>query len=142
MNFMVLGLKITCTCHPAKIAVCCRTPLDVPIAPKTCTEGISTWADMLNPNLKSVLLFDHSRHTSSTQTIPPHNTNYLLTGTCRVILLLFESSSDVSILSVHVRSASVTRVIPSPCTGTLTCHQGVIHLATTGGPTSSVQSEH
>ena len=30
---MKLELKITCTCHQAKIAMCCQTPLVAPIAP-------------------------------------------------------------------------------------------------------------
>ena len=32
---MELELKITCTCHQAKIAICCQTP----IASKICTQG-------------------------------------------------------------------------------------------------------
>ena len=31
---MELELKITCTCHRAKIAICCQMPLFAPIAPK------------------------------------------------------------------------------------------------------------
>ena len=58
---MELELKITCTCHRAKIAICCQTPLVAPIAPKICTGG---FFNMLNPNLPSVLNFDHSRNTS------------------------------------------------------------------------------
>ena len=58
---MVLGLKITSTCHQTKIAICCQTPLVVPIAPKICTRG---FFNMLNPSLQSDLLSDYSRHTS------------------------------------------------------------------------------
>ena len=42
---MELELKITCTCHRAKIAICCQTPLVAPIAPKICTGG---FFNMLN----------------------------------------------------------------------------------------------
>ena len=31
---IVLGLKITCSCHQSKIAICCHIPLVVLIAPK------------------------------------------------------------------------------------------------------------
>ena len=58
---MELELKITCTCHQAKIAICCQTPLVAPIASKICTEG---FLNMLNPNLPSDLLSDHSSNTS------------------------------------------------------------------------------
>ena len=45
---MVLGLKITCTYHQAKIAICCQTPLVVPISPSICTAG---FFNTLNPDL-------------------------------------------------------------------------------------------
>ena len=38
---MELEMKITCTCHQAKIAICCQTPLVAPIALKICTGGFS-----------------------------------------------------------------------------------------------------
>ena len=56
-----LELKITCTCHQAKIAICCQKPLVAPIASKLCTGG---FLNMLNPNLPSDLLSDHSSNTS------------------------------------------------------------------------------
>ena len=58
---MELELKITCTCHQAKNKICCQTPLVAPIAPKICTGG---FFNMLNPNLPSDLLSDHSSNTS------------------------------------------------------------------------------
>ena len=54
-------LKITCTCHQEKIAICCQTPLAAPIAPKICMGGFFI---MLNLNFPSDLLSDHSRYTS------------------------------------------------------------------------------
>ena len=39
---MVLKLKITCTCHQAKIAICSQMPLVASIVPKICTPGIQT----------------------------------------------------------------------------------------------------
>ena len=56
-SLMELEMKITCTCHQAKITICCQTPLVTPIAPKICTRG---FFNMLNPNLPSDLLSDHS----------------------------------------------------------------------------------
>ena len=53
---MELKLKITCTCHQAKIEKCCQTPLVAPMAQKICK--------MLNPNLPSYSLSDHSSNTS------------------------------------------------------------------------------
>ena len=38
---MELKLKITCTSHQAKIAICCQTPLVAPIAPKINFWGFS-----------------------------------------------------------------------------------------------------
>ena len=61
---MELELKITCTCHHAKIEICCQTPLAAPIAPKIYT---GEFFDMLNPNLLSDLLSDHSSNTSLVQ---------------------------------------------------------------------------
>ena len=58
---MVPGLKITCTSPQAKIVICCQMPLVAQIAPKNCTGWFSI---MLNPNLQSDFLSDHSRHTS------------------------------------------------------------------------------
>ena len=58
---MELELKITCTCHQAKITICCQTPLVAPIALKICRVEVSTW---LNPDVQSDLLSDHSRNTS------------------------------------------------------------------------------
>ena len=58
---MELELKITCTCHLAKTTICRKTPLIAPIAPKICTEG---FFNMLNPDLPSNLLSDHSINTS------------------------------------------------------------------------------
>ena len=58
---MELELKITCTCHQAKIAMCCQTPLVAPIAPKICAGG---FFNVLNPNLPSDLLCDYSSNTS------------------------------------------------------------------------------
>ena len=55
---MVFGLKITRTCHQAKIATRFQTALVVLIAPKVCTVG---FFNMMNPNLQSYLVFDHSR---------------------------------------------------------------------------------
>ena len=57
---MELELKITCTCHLAKITICCQTPLVAPIAPKICKGVFNT----LNPNFPSDLLSDHSSNTS------------------------------------------------------------------------------
>ena len=54
---MELELKFTCTCHQAKIAICCQTPLVAPIASKICTGA---FLNMLNSNLPSYLLSDHS----------------------------------------------------------------------------------
>ena len=46
---MMLELKITCTCHQAKIAMCCPLPLVVPIAQKNCTGNFSThWIQVCN----------------------------------------------------------------------------------------------
>ena len=59
-SLMELEMKITCTCHQAKITICCQTPLVTPIAPKICTGG---FFNMLNPNLPSDLLSDHSSNT-------------------------------------------------------------------------------
>ena len=58
---MELELKITCTSHGAKIEICYQTPLAAPIAPKFTQGG---FFDMLNPNLPSDLLSDHSSNTS------------------------------------------------------------------------------
>ena len=58
---MELELKITCTCHQAKMAICYQTPLVAPIAPKICTWG---FFNMLSPNLPSDLLPDHFSNTS------------------------------------------------------------------------------
>ena len=58
---MELELKITCTCHQAKIPICCQTPLVAPIALKICTRGFFS---ALNPKLQSDLLSDHSSNTS------------------------------------------------------------------------------
>ena len=44
---MMLGLKITCTCHQAKTAICRQAPLVVPFALKMCTGG---FFNMLFPN--------------------------------------------------------------------------------------------
>ena len=41
---MVLGLKFTCTCHQAKITLCCQTPLVAPIDQKICRGGVSYYA--------------------------------------------------------------------------------------------------
>ena len=54
---MLLRMKITCTCHQAKMAMCCQ----LPNAPKICTVELF---NMLNPNLQSDLLSDNSRRTS------------------------------------------------------------------------------
>ena len=62
---MELELKITCTCHRAKIAICCQTPLVTPTAPKICT---GKFFNMLNPNLPLLLLFAYSRNTSCDHT--------------------------------------------------------------------------
>ena len=58
---MELELKISCTCHQAKSAICCQTPLVAPIALKNCARG---FFGMLNPNLQSDLLSDHPSNTS------------------------------------------------------------------------------
>ena len=65
----MLPLKITCMCHQAKIATCGQTPLVAPIAPKNCTGG---FFDMLNPNLPSDLLSDHSSNTNFKQGLLLH----------------------------------------------------------------------
>ena len=54
-------LKITCTCHQAKIERCCQTSMVAPIAQKNCTGGLF---NILNPNLPSDLLAAHSGNTS------------------------------------------------------------------------------
>ena len=36
---MQLELKITCTCHQSKIAICCQTPLVATISPNICAMG-------------------------------------------------------------------------------------------------------
>ena len=48
---MVLELKITYTCHQAKIAVCCQTPLVALFARKICTKGFFS---VLNPNCNQI----------------------------------------------------------------------------------------
>ena len=48
---MVLGLKITCTCHQAKIAICCQMPVVALIAPKFCTGKNS---NMLKSNWQHI----------------------------------------------------------------------------------------
>ena len=53
--------KSHCTCHQAKTTISSQTPVVAPISPKTCTGRFSS---MLNPNLPSDLLSDHSRNTS------------------------------------------------------------------------------
>ena len=58
---MELEMKITCTCHQAKISICCQTPTVTPIAPKTCSWG---FFNMLNLNFQSDLFYDHSSNTS------------------------------------------------------------------------------
>ena len=58
---MELEMESTCTCHQAKIAICCQTPLVAPIALKICTWGFFS---MLNPNLPSDLLSEYSSNTS------------------------------------------------------------------------------
>ena len=63
LEYMLLSglpLKVTCTCHRAKIIICCQTQLVAPIAPKICVGGS---LNMLNPNLASDLLSGHSRNT-------------------------------------------------------------------------------
>ena len=50
-----LLLKITCTCHQVKIKICCLTPM---VAPNLHN------LNMLNPNLPSDSISDHSRNTS------------------------------------------------------------------------------
>ena len=60
-SLMELEMKISCTCHQAKITICCQTPLVTPIAPKICTGGFFY---MLNPNLPSDLFSDNSSNTS------------------------------------------------------------------------------
>ena len=42
---MELELKITCTCHQAKIAICCQMPLVAQIASKICSGGFSQHAE-------------------------------------------------------------------------------------------------
>ena len=59
---MEFKLKITCTCHQVKIAICCQTPLVALIAPKICTRGVF---NMLYQNLPSDLFSAHSSNTSS-----------------------------------------------------------------------------
>ena len=63
---MELELKITCTCHQAKIAICCQMPLVAPIASEIAQGG---FLNMLNPNLPSDLLSDHSINTSFKSTV-------------------------------------------------------------------------
>ena len=58
---MEIELKITCTRHQAKVAICCQMSLFAPIAQKICTLG---FINMLNPNLPSDLLSEHSGNTS------------------------------------------------------------------------------
>ena len=58
---MELELKITCTFHQAKIAICCQTPLVAPIAPKICTGVLF---NMLNPNLPSDFDSNYTINTS------------------------------------------------------------------------------
>ena len=70
---MVPGLKILCTSHQAKIAICCQMPLVAQIAPKICTGWFSI---MLNPKLQSHLLSDHSRHTSFKKIRAPSSHSY------------------------------------------------------------------
>ena len=60
-SLMELELKIPCACHQAKIAICCQKPLVAPIAPKICT---GEFFSILNPNLPSDLLSDHSSNAS------------------------------------------------------------------------------
>ena len=36
---MELELKITCSCHQAKFAICCQMPLVAPVSHKICTGG-------------------------------------------------------------------------------------------------------
>ena len=48
-------------CHQVKIVLCCQMPLVVPISWKICTWG---FFHMLNSNLQSDLLSDHSKRTS------------------------------------------------------------------------------
>ena len=57
---MELELQIICTCHQAKIAICCQKPLVAPIGLKICTRWFFS---MLNPNLQSDLLSDHPSNT-------------------------------------------------------------------------------
>ena len=40
-SLMEPEMEITCTCHQAKIAICCQMPLVAPIALKICTRGFS-----------------------------------------------------------------------------------------------------
>ena len=42
---MELELKITCTCHQAKITICCQTPLVAPIALKNLRKGVFQHAE-------------------------------------------------------------------------------------------------
>ena len=69
---MVLELKITCTCHQAKIAICGQTPLVALIAPKICTPCIQT--------LKCLLTFvlSLSRFFSLTGTLRQTKTDDIL----------------------------------------------------------------
>ena len=60
-SLMEPELKITCTCHQAKIERCCQTSMVAPIAQKNCTGRLF---NILNPNLPSDLLADHSGNTS------------------------------------------------------------------------------
>ena len=90
---MVLELKITCACHQAKIAICCQTPLVAPIAPKICT---GRFFNIMNPNLPSDLLSDHSRNTSF-KTSHLHNKQY----TALILFSIWSSSSSFSSASVY-----------------------------------------
>ena len=56
---MELELKITGTCHQAKIIICCQTPQVAPGAPNICARG---FFNMLKPNFPADLLSDHSRN--------------------------------------------------------------------------------
>ena len=42
---MELDLRISCTCHQAKIAICCQPPSVAPIAPDICTGGVFQHAE-------------------------------------------------------------------------------------------------
>ena len=58
---MMLGLKITCTCYQEKTAICCQTPLVVPIAVKNVHRWVFQHAVS---KFQSALLSDQSRHTN------------------------------------------------------------------------------